>query len=250
MADGLSFSCSDTIGLIPGSLRNIIKEIFKQFHRPHDANRIERGVVSTELEHLARQGVLLLNSILTVGSKKSHKSIGWVEITDEIISWLARECDGIVFLLFGTRAHEKTKFIRNPTHCIIKTSHPSAISYKKDGGDKYKSFCDSGCFWACNKFFEDRGLDAIDWIPELAGFWMLSTFIQFPLQAFLLFDSRLQIYYIQVAAQGVMFLLLSIELICGYCALKYTANQQANYYRIVKLRNEIDGSDSAIKKSK
>ncbi|XP_060529871.1 transmembrane protein 17-like isoform X3 [Cylas formicarius] len=89
-----------------------------------------------------------------------------------------------------------------------------------------------------------------DKIPELAGFWMLSTFIQFPLQAFLLFDSRLQIYYIQVAAQGVMFLLLSIELICGYCALKYTANQQANYYRIVKLRNEIDGSDSAIKKSK
>ncbi|XP_018564392.1 transmembrane protein 17-like [Anoplophora glabripennis] len=82
-----------------------------------------------------------------------------------------------------------------------------------------------------------------DRIPELAGFWMLSLLLQFPLQGFLLLNPYFGFYVLEVVAQTVMFCMLCVQLISGYCALKYTASKQATYFRIMKLRTDISLAD-------
>ncbi|KAB0795444.1 hypothetical protein PPYR_12283 [Photinus pyralis] len=77
-----------------------------------------------------------------------------------------------------------------------------------------------------------------DKIPELAGFWMLSVLLQFPLQSLLLFNPYFNLYVVEVFVQSVMLLLLSAQLFFGYRALKFTALTQAAYFKLVKLRND------------
>ncbi|KAJ8942221.1 hypothetical protein NQ314_010121 [Rhamnusium bicolor] len=83
----------------------------------------------------------------------------------------------------------------------------------------------------------------VEKIPELAGFWMLSVFLQLPLQGFLLFNPHFGFYISEVIVQSVMFTMLCIQVISGYCALRYTAAQQATYFRTVKLRPDISLAD-------
>lgn len=77
-----------------------------------------------------------------------------------------------------------------------------------------------------------------DKIPELAGFWMLSVFLQLPLQGLLLFNPYFQLGILELVCQSVIFILLIIQIISGYVALRYTASQQAIYYKIMKLKGE------------
>lgn len=85
-----------------------------------------------------------------------------------------------------------------------------------------------------NKFFQ---------IPELAGFWMISLLLQLPLQGFLLLNPYFYLRILEICVQGIMFLMLIIQLVSGYFALKYTAAQQATYFRIMKLNNDVTVSN-------
>lgn len=80
-------------------------------------------------------------------------------------------------------------------------------------------------------------------IPELAGFWMLTLFLQFPLQSFLLFNPHFRLCVLEVVVQTVMVLFLMAQIVFGYFALKYTAAQQALYFRILKMDRDINLSD-------
>jgi transmembrane protein 17 len=82
-----------------------------------------------------------------------------------------------------------------------------------------------------------------DKIPELAGFWMLSSLLQFPLQAFLLLNPYFKFHIIEIVVQSIMLLMLGVQLISSYCALKFTAAQQATYFRIMKLRSDVTIAD-------
>ncbi|KYB25484.1 transmembrane protein 17 [Tribolium castaneum] len=82
-----------------------------------------------------------------------------------------------------------------------------------------------------------------DKIPELAGFWMLSLLLQFPLQGLLLFNPNFKLHVIEIIVQSIMFVMLCIQLVSSYCALKFTAAQQAIYFRIMKLRSDVTLAD-------
>ena len=117
-ANGLCFAVHEGVA-IPKSMRNIFREILS------DTGVRPEG---TELTGWAEQGVLLLNSILTVrsGSPASHHRMGWERFTDEVIRFLDERSDPMVFLLWGNYAREKGKHIRN--HPILEAPHPSPLS--------------------------------------------------------------------------------------------------------------------------
>lgn len=151
-AHGLSFSVKKGI-TIPPSLVNIYKEL-------HD----ELGTYIPNngyLEKWARQGVLLLNSTLTVrsGSANSHQSIGWKYFTDRIVELLNEREEGIIFLLWGNNAKKKELLITNPQHKILKAAHPSPLS--ASGG-----FFGCGHFAETNRLLKSMGRDEIDWQIE------------------------------------------------------------------------------------
>jgi uracil-DNA glycosylase len=136
-AHGLAFSVHSHIPT-PPSLRNILQEV-----------RTDMGTTchqTNDLSYWAEQGVLLLNSILTVreGQPSSHSAIGWEEITDEIIHVLSNQKDHIVFLLWGTFAQNKLPLIDRTKHSICLTSHPSPFS-------AYKGFVGCRHFSQCNQ---------------------------------------------------------------------------------------------------
>ena len=147
-AMGLSFSVRDGIPA-PPSLRNIFKEIEDDFGI--------RMSGSTNLEKWARQGVLLLNSVLTVqaGCPTSHGNIGWQEFTDAVIRYLSRERSGIVFLLWGRYAAEKSALIDETRHHVLVAAHPSPLA--------------RGAFFGCRHFSKTNsilaaeGKEPIDW---------------------------------------------------------------------------------------
>jgi uracil-DNA glycosylase len=121
-AHGLSFSVQDGVKL-PPSLKNIHKELkleYPDFEIPASGN----------LTHWAEQGVLLLNSILTVEASKpaSHSKIGWEKFTDSIISHLSDKREGIIFLLWGNFARSKKTLIDPSRHHILEAPHPSPFS--------------------------------------------------------------------------------------------------------------------------
>ena len=121
-AHGLSFSVQDGIK-IPPSLRNIYKELkieYSDYQIPESGN----------LTHWAEQGVLLLNSILTVeaGKPASHAKIGWKQFTDIIISKLSQERTWIIFLLWGNFARSKKTLVDSSKHYILEAAHPSPFS--------------------------------------------------------------------------------------------------------------------------
>lgn len=146
---GLAFSVKYGVR-IPPSLRNIYKEL-------HD----DLGCFIPNngyLEKWARQGVLLLNTSLTVraGQPNSHKNIGWERFTDHIIELLNEREDPIVFILWGSNAISKEKLITNKRHYIIKSVHPSPLSANR-------GFFGSKPFSKTNKFLMSIGKEPIDW---------------------------------------------------------------------------------------
>ncbi len=125
-AHGLAFSVPPTLLNIPASLNNIFKEIQREFPNYNIPNN---GC----LIKWAKQGILLLNSILTVEKHKptSHKNIGWEIFTNNIITYINKYCNKIIFLLWGKYALQKKKIINTKKHIILYTSHPSNYSVNK-----------------------------------------------------------------------------------------------------------------------
>ena len=147
-ADGLAFSVSNFQSL-PPSLINIFVEI------ENDLNiKIEK---KGDLENIAKQGVLLLNSILTVEKNNpgSHKNIGWEKLTDIIISSLSL-MGNIVFILWGNFAKKKSNLIDNNINLVINSSHPSPFS-------AHKGFFGSKPFSKCNDYLISKGKKPIKW---------------------------------------------------------------------------------------
>lgn len=149
-AHGLSFSVPNGIKS-PPSLVNIFKEIESDLRvkMPEGGN----------LEGWARQGILLLNAILTVraGSPASHRNIGWEKLTDAAIKALSEKREHIVFLLWGKFAQEKKMLIDASKHLILKAPHPSPYS-ANSGFFGYKHFS------AANEYLLKTGQSPIDWI--------------------------------------------------------------------------------------
>ena len=148
-AHGLCFSVKPGVD-IPPSLRNIYQEL-------HD----ELGCEIPNNGYLvkwAEQGVLLLNTVLTVRAHQafSHRDIGWETFTDAVIRALNRENRPIVFLLWGSPAQRKAAMLNNPNHLILKAPHPSPLS-------AYRGFFGCGHFARTNQFLTEHGLDPIDW---------------------------------------------------------------------------------------
>ena len=136
-AMGLSFSVPDGVRM-PPSLRNIFREIetdlgIRMSGRPN-------------LENWARQGVLLLNSILTVeaGQAASHQNIGWQELTDAVIRYLNANCSGIVFLLWRSFARSKAALIDPSRHHVLEAAHPSPLA--------------RGAFFGCRHFSKTNSI--------------------------------------------------------------------------------------------
>lgn len=149
-AHGLAFSVPKTVKTLPPSLKNIYKEL---------ANDISGFKIPNHgcLEKWAQSGVLLLNTSLTVEPHlpNSHSRIGWAQFTDSIIELLSNQRQGLVFLLWGGFAHSKEKLIDQSKHTIIKTAHPSPLSFKK--------FANCKCFSLVNSALEKYGQQPIDW---------------------------------------------------------------------------------------
>ena len=147
-ADGLAFSVSNC-QFLPPSLINIFIEI------ENDLNiKIEK---KGDLGDIAKQGVLLLNSILTVEKNNpgSHKNVGWEKLTDIIISSLS-VMGNIVFILWGNFAKKKSNLIDNNINLVINSSHPSPFS-------AYKGFFGSKPFSKCNDYLISKGKEPIEW---------------------------------------------------------------------------------------
>lgn len=147
-AMGLSFSVPDGVPA-PPSLVNIFKEISSDLGI--------RMSGSPNLEPWARQGVLLLNSILTVraGQAASHRSLGWETFTDAVIKYLSDNCDGIVFMLWGNFARTKASLIDPAKHLILEAAHPSPLARGAFFGCKH--------FSKANNFLTFKGKTAIEW---------------------------------------------------------------------------------------
>ena len=148
-AHGLSFSVQKGVR-VPPSLQNIYKELKDDLGIPPKDNG--------DLTGWAKQGVLLLNSVLTVEKDKaaSHRNLGWELMTDYIIKLFNLKEEPVVFILWGNFAKEKAKLITNPHHYIIMSPHPSPFS-------AYSGFFGSKPFSKTNKFLEKNGLVPIDW---------------------------------------------------------------------------------------
>ena len=148
-AHGLSFSVQKGIPL-PPSLRNIYKELQEDIG----------GGLPTEgdLSHWAKQGVLLLNTVLTVeeGNANSHKGMGWERLTNRLIESLIELNHPVIFILWGKPAQDKEKLITNPSHVILKSPHPSPLS-------AYRGFFGSKPFSRINDILIQQGQIPIRW---------------------------------------------------------------------------------------
>ena len=147
-AMGLSFSVPDGIPA-PPSLKNIFKEI-----------ESELGVRMSgrpNLESWAKQGVLLLNSVLTVEASKptSHSNIGWQRFTDAVIRCISDNCDGIIFLLWGNYAKSKRELIDSSRHYVLEAAHPSPLARG--------AFFGCGHFSETNRILTREGKTPINW---------------------------------------------------------------------------------------
>jgi uracil-DNA glycosylase len=150
-AHGLSFSVRDGVR-VPPSLRNVFKEL-----------AADAGVAppkAGDLTGWARQGVLLLNAVLTVraGAAASHAGKGWEAFTDATIRALNARDERIVFLLWGGYARKKADLITNPAHVVLVAGHPSPLNRA--------GFLGSRPFSAANKALADGGRPVVDWDPR------------------------------------------------------------------------------------
>ncbi len=152
-AHGLSFSVRKGVAP-PPSLVNIFKEI-------RDDVGIDNTGKHGELTKWAKNGVLLLNSVLTVRANqaRSHRGIGWEEFTSDVIGLLNLREKPMVFMLWGADAKAKAQLIMNPNHLVLKAAHPSPLS-------AYNGFFGCRHFSQANDFLRARGMEEIDWSIE------------------------------------------------------------------------------------
>ena len=151
-AEGLSFSVSNSVRK-PPSLQNIFKELEDDLGIPFPK--------SNSLKPWAKEGVLLLNSVLTVEEHNptSHKDKGWERFTDEVIKIINEKTTPVVFILWGSYARSKREFITNKIHYIIESPHPSPYSARN-------GFFGSKPFSKTNNFLKSKGLKEINWAVE------------------------------------------------------------------------------------
>ena len=151
-AHGLCFSVPDGIAL-PPSLVNIFKEMSTDLGVPYPAGR------SGDLSYLASQGVLLLNSTLTVEAHQagSHQGKGWEELTDAAIRALNEQRDNIVFLLWGSYAIRKGAFIDRNRHLVLESPHPSPLS-------AHRGFFGNHHFSRANAYLQEHGISPVAWL--------------------------------------------------------------------------------------
>lgn len=148
-AMGMSFSVPDGVD-IPPSLKNIYKEIHEDVG--------EKIPDSGDLTRWAKQGVLLLNAVLTVRAHQanSHKGKGWEQFTDAVIRAVDREDRPVVFMLWGRNARDKKDLIVNKKHLVLEAAHPSPLS-------AYNGFFGCRHFSKCNRFLEENGAMPVSW---------------------------------------------------------------------------------------
>ncbi len=156
-ANGLCFSVNPGVQC-PPSLVNIYKAL-----------EYDLGIAPTtdgDLSGWAHQGVMLLNSVLTVrrGAAQSHAGKGWERFTDAVIRLLNDSPDPIVFLLWGGYAKRKAECITNPRHCILRSVHPSPLSF-------YQGFLECRHFSQANAFLQAHGRNPIDWACRSQADW-------------------------------------------------------------------------------
>ena len=151
-AHGLCFSVKPGVA-IPPSLENIYKELSDDLglYVPNNGY----------LEKWARQGVLLLNTVLTVRAHQanSHQGLGWEQFTDAVIRILNEEDRPIVYMLWGRPAQQKGASLDNPRQLVLKAPHPSPLS-------AYRGFFGCGHFSRANRFLEENGIEPVDWQIE------------------------------------------------------------------------------------
>ena len=148
-AHGLAFSVREGMRF-PPSLVNIFKELEADLGCPYPS--------SGDLTPWAKEGVLLLNTTLTVKEKTplSHKDKGWETLTDSIIKVLAQKESPLVFILWGANARAKKAYLKDTPHLIIESAHPSPLS-------AHRGFFGSKPFSKCNAFLKSVGQEEIDW---------------------------------------------------------------------------------------
>ncbi|MEP7350867.1 MAG: uracil-DNA glycosylase [Sphingorhabdus sp.] len=154
-AHGLCFSVKPGVRP-PPSLVNIYKELQADLGIPRPSHGF--------LESWAKQGVLLLNSVLTVEMAKaaSHSQKGWERFTDAVIAQVNAKPDPVVFLLWGAYAQKKAAFVDQSRHLVLKAAHPSPLS-------AHNGFLGYRHFSQCNAFLEKQGMAPIDWaLPDIA----------------------------------------------------------------------------------
>lgn len=147
-AHGLAFSVQPN-AKFPPSLRNMYKEL---------ADDIGCERTSPHLQDWAKEGVLLLNTVLTVraGEAHSHRNIGWELFTNEIIQTVSEQCSDVVFILWGKPAQDKVKLIDTSKHKVIKAPHPSPLS-------AYRGFFGSKPYSTANAYLKSKGIQPIRW---------------------------------------------------------------------------------------
>ena len=153
-AHGLCFSVQPTVRPLPFSLRNV----FQELHEDVGCQIPNNGY----LEPWARQGILLLNTVLTVRANKanSHEGRGWERFTDRVIELVTAKETRVVFVLWGREAQKKQTLITQSHHSVVVCAHPSPLSVRKFFGCR--------CFSHVNRDLADAGLAPIDWqIPDV-----------------------------------------------------------------------------------
>lgn len=149
-AHGLSFSVPEGVKF-PPSLRNIYKAIAQDYPQ---AQLPRHG----DLSHWAEQGVLLLNTVLTVeqGKAHSHASWGWERFTDKVVEAINEHLSGVVFLLWGSHAQRKAAMVDSTKHCVLHAPHPSPLS-------AHRGFFEAQHFIKANEYLTSQGKAAIVW---------------------------------------------------------------------------------------
>jgi uracil-DNA glycosylase len=152
-AHGLCFSCDATVRPLPKSLQNIFKEL--------EDDLGVKAPLNGDLTHWAEQGVLLLNSILTVheGTPLSHANLGWERFTDEVIEAINHHGNGVIFVLWGAPAQKKGIHIDRTKHHVLIAPHPSPLS-------SYRGFFGSKPFSKINDLLLQQGKSPIQWTKE------------------------------------------------------------------------------------
>jgi len=149
-AHGLAFSVRHGVR-VPPSLQNMYKELLLEYP---DFQIPAHGC----LDDWAKQGVLLLNTVLTVEATKpnSHRHLGWEKFTDKVVAQINDQCQGIVFLLWGAHAQKKGRFIDRQRHVVLEAPHPSPLS-------AHRGFLGCGHFKLANELLVKQGKPPINW---------------------------------------------------------------------------------------